>query len=159
MKLKIEDVMKKAIRRAKTTMNANIGGPFGAAILDKKGQLIAVASNSVLHTHDPTAHAEMNALRLAGKKLKTHDLSGCTLVTTTFPCPMCLGAIVWANVKHVVYGCKPEDAASIGFRDDFIYDFFKQNLKNEQIVTFKNQNREDCLVLFEEYQRKAKTLY
>lgn len=88
---RIKDVMDKAIAEAKKTMNADVGGPFGAAIIDSNGKIISVASNSVLKDHDPTAHAEMNAIRMAGEQLGTHDLTGCTLVTTAYPCPMCLG--------------------------------------------------------------------
>jgi len=162
MKIKkntIKTIMAKAIRQAQTTMNQNIGGPFGAAIIDAKGKLVAVASNSVLQSHDPTAHAEMNAIRLAGQKIKSHDLKGHILITTTFPCPMCLGAIVWSNMKHVVYGCTPEDAAAIGFRDDFIYQLLKNDFKDSTVLTFETKHREACLQLFEEYKRKAKTLY
>lgn len=80
----IKDVMQKAIEQAQKTMNDDIGGPFGAAIIDKDGKIISVSSNSVLNDHDPTAHAEINAIRQAGIALGTHDLSGCTLVTTAY---------------------------------------------------------------------------
>jgi guanine deaminase len=155
----IKQVMKEAISQAQETMNENIGGPFGAAIIDLDGNIIALSSNSVLSDHDPTAHAEINAIRMAGKKLKTHDLSGCILVTTAYPCPMCMSAIIWANIKKVIYGCRPCDAEAIGFRDDFLYRFMKSPENHPDILILEEQYREDCLVLFEEYQRKNKTIY
>jgi guanine deaminase len=132
--MRFEEVMKKAIEEAKKTMNENIGGPFGAAIVDHDGKLIAVASNSVLRDKDPTAHAEINVIRKAGQILGTHDLSGCTIITTAFPCPMCLGAIIWSNMRHVVYGCRPEDAEKIGFRDDYIYRFIQDEMQDIQVL-------------------------
>lgn len=152
-------VMKQAIEKARETMNLDMGGPFGAAIIDADGNVIAVASNSVLKDHDPTAHAEMNAIRMAGETLGTHDLSGCTIITTAFPCPMCLGAIVWANIHHVVYGCRPKDAEAIGFRDDFIYQLLKGDMKHQDVLTFDEEFRKDCLSLFKEYQDKQKEIY
>lgn len=154
-----KSVMKQAIEKARETMNLNIGGPFGAAIIDPKGEVIAVASNSVLQDHDPTAHAEMNAIRMAGEKLGTHDLSGCTIITTAFPCPMCLGAIVWANIHHVIYGCRPEDADAIGFRDDVIYQLLKGDMKHQDVLSFDEEFRKDCLCLFKEYKEKQKEIY
>ena len=90
---------------------------LGAAVINKNGDIISVASNSVLGDHDPTAHAEINALRMACLKLNTHDLSDHILITTSHPCPMCLGAIMWSNIKQVYYGCGLEDAKKIGFRE------------------------------------------
>ena len=153
------EIMALAIQKARTTMNENIGGPFGAAIIDEFGDLIAVSSNSVLRDHDPTAHAEVNAIRLACKNKGTHDLSNCVLYTTCFPCPMCLSAIMWSNIKKVYYGCNAKDAAQIGFRDDFMYDFIKGDLKDVQVLDLENKNREECLVLFKEYHEKDKELY
>jgi len=140
-------------------MNKNLGGPFGAAIIDKEGNIISIASNSVLSDADPSAHAEINAIRQAGKTLGTHDLSDCTLYTTAYPCPMCLGATIWANIKTVIYGCRPEDADAIGFRDDFIYEYFKKNQQDESILVTREAYREDCLTLFREYKEKNKQLY
>ncbi|MCF7930913.1 MAG: nucleoside deaminase [Acholeplasmataceae bacterium] len=156
---RIKDVMDKAIAEAKKTMNADVGGPFGAAIIDSNGKIISVASNSVLKDHDPTAHAEMNAIRMAGEKLGTHDLTGCTLVTTAYPCPMCLGATIWANIKHVIYGCRPKDAEAIGFRDDFIYRFIRDDYPDKKVLVLTEKLREQCLDLFQEYKNKEKTIY
>ena len=155
----IDKVMKQAIDRAQKTMNENIGGPFGAAVINANGDIISVASNSVLRDHDATAHAEINAIREASKKLETHDLSGCIIVTTAYPCPMCLGAIIWANIKHMFYGCRPSDAEKIGFRDDFIYKFIEGGSKDNGILSIEEREREACLRLFEEYQKKEKTIY
>lgn len=155
----IKDVMEKAIEKAKKTMNDNVGGPFGAAIINQDGKIISVTSNSVLEDHDPTAHAEINAIRSATQKLGTHDLTGCTLVTTSYPCPMCLGAIIWANIKHVIYGCRPSDADDIGFRDDFIYAFMRDQHPDKKVLTLDEKFRDDCLPLFKEYKAKAKALY
>ena len=118
-----KEIIRKAVDRARETMNKNLGGPFGAAVIDQDGNVIAIASNSVLGDHDPTAHAEINAIREAARIKGTHDLSGCIIFATGYPCPMCLSAIIWANIREVVYGCRPEDADAIGFRDDFIYHF------------------------------------
>ena len=151
--------MRLAIEQARETMNKNIGGPFGAAIIDSEGNIIAVSSNRVLGDHDPTAHAEITAIREACKKLGTHDLSGCVIYATGYPCPMCLGAIIWANIKTCYYGCRPSDAEKIGFRDDFIYRFIKEDCKDVNILEFTEHNREQCLELFKEYHEKEKEMY
>lgn len=150
------EIMKLAIDEAKKTMNMDKGGPFGAAIV-KDGKVIAVSSNTVLGDCDPTAHAEINAIRKAGEKLKTHDLSDCKLYATGYPCPMCLSAIIWSNIKEVYYGTDLNDAEAIGFRDDFIYDFIKNN--NSGVLSIKNVSKEECLKLFEEYKEKEKEIY
>ena len=153
------NVMELAIKRARETMNQNLGGPFGAAVIDKDGTILSVTSNSVLGDHDPTAHAEINAIREACKVKGTHDLTGCVIYATGYPCPMCLSAIIWANIKTVYYGCTPADAEEIGFRDDFIYNFIQDGLQDETILEIKEKNRQDCLVLFKEYQDQSKEIY
>lgn len=155
----MREIMKLAIEKARETMRENIGGPFGAAIIDKEGNVIAVSSNRVLGDKDPTAHAEITAIREACKKLGTHDLTGCAIYATGYPCPMCLGAIIWANIKECYFGCKPKDAEKIGFRDDFIYRFIKMDCEDDSILEFKQVAREDCLELFDEYQETQKELY
>jgi guanine deaminase len=97
------------------------GGPFGAVIA-RGGKIISEAFNSVVIANDPTAHAEILAIREAAKLLNTHDLSDCTLYSSCEPCPMCLGAIYWAGIKTVVYGCDRNDAEEAGFSDKLIYD-------------------------------------
>ena len=151
--------MLKAFGEARETMNKNHGGPFGSAIVDKNGEIISVASNTVLKDHNPTAHGEINAIIKAGQKLGTHDLSGCVLYTTAYPCPMCLSAIIWANIKKVYYGCEPKDAEEIGFRDDFIYEFIQNGLKDKETLELEQLNHEECLKLFEEYASKEKEIY
>ena len=98
----------------------NGGGPFGAIIV-KDGNIVAEASNSVTIDNDPTAHAEVNAIRKATSKLGTFDLQGCDIYTSCEPCPMCLGAIYWARLDNIYYANDRKDAARIGFDDDFIY--------------------------------------
>ena len=151
--------MLKAFKEARETMNKNHGGPFGSAIVDKNGEIISVASNTVLKDHNPTAHGEINAIIKVGQKLGTHDLSGCVLYTTAYPCPMCLSAIIWANIKKVYYGCEPKDAEEIGFRDDFIYEFIQNGLKDKETLELEQLNHEECLKLFEEYASKEKEIY
>lgn len=145
-----KDVMGLAIKEAEKTMNKDMGGPFGAAIV-KDGKVIAVSSNTVLVDHDPTAHAEINVIRKAGEKLKTHDLSGCKLYATGYPCPMCLSAIIWANIKKVYYANTKDDASDIGFRDDAIYDFIRNGMKDDSIVSFVQIDRESAIKEFEKY--------
>ena len=149
--------MNLGILEARRTMNMNLGGPFGAVIVDKDNKVIAIASNTVLGSHDPTAHAEVNAIRKAGEVLGTHDLSGCTLYATGYPCPMCLSAIIWANIKTVYYGTDLSDAERIGFRDDFIYNFIRNNDNN--ILELKQIDHDECLKLFNEYVDNNKEIY
>lgn len=153
------EVMRMAIEKAKETMNKNFGGPFGAAVIDENGEIVVVTSNSVLRDNDPTAHAEVNAIREACKKLETYDLSGCVLYATGYPCPMCMSAIIWANIKKVYFGCTPQDAEKIGFRDDFIYRFINDGCKDKEILEIAELDRVECLELFEEYSKKSKTIY
>lgn len=153
----MKDIMKLGIEEARRTMNENKGGPFGAVITDKDGNVIAVASNRVLERHDATAHAEVMAIRKAGEVLGTHDLSGCTLYATGYPCPMCLSAIIWANIKEVYYGTDLDDAENIGFRDDFIYDYMRG--KNNDTLCIKQLDRNKCIELFNEYSEKNKEIY
>ena len=149
--------MNYGIEEARKTMNENIGGPFGAVIV-KDDKIISIASNTVLGSHDPTAHAEINAIRKAGNVLGTHDLSGCILYATGYPCPMCLSAIMWANIKKVYYGTNLKDAENIGFRDDFIYKFIRNNNLGKEL-DIENMNREECLKLFDEYSKNEKEIY
>ncbi len=149
--------IKLAIARANKTFKKNEGGPFGAAIVDKDGKLLAVASNQVLRKKDPTAHAEVEAIRKACKKINSHDLTGCTIYSTCEPCPMCLSAIIWANIKTVYFGADKKDAASIGFRDDYIYDYLEN--KSKDVLDIKIVDKEECLKLFTEYKNMNKEIY
>ena len=153
----MKDIMKLGIDEARTTMNEGKGGPFGAVITDIEGKVIAIASNKVLESHDPTAHAEIMAIRKASEILGTHNLENCILYVTGYPCPMCLSAIMWANIKKVYYGTNLEDAEKIGFKDKKIYDYLKNNDNN--ILNIEQLNYDECLELFKEYQRNNKEIY
>jgi len=142
-----EDFMRMAIRLAEENVEKALGGPFGAVVV-KDGKVIAKSANKVTTNTDPTAHAEVSAIRLAAKKLKTFDLSGCVIYTSCEPCPMCLGAIYWAKISKIYYGNTKQDAAEVGFNDKFIYDELKvpkeerrlpiiQLLRNEAQEAFK----------------------
>ena len=128
------------------------GGPFGAVIV-KEGKIIAKAHNTVLKDKDPTAHAEINAIKKASQKLKTHDLTGCILYTTCYPCPMCMSAIIWANINTIYYGNTKEDAANIGYKDDFIYEILKEPNKHLKLITI---DREETIKTFEEFKNNPK---
>lgn len=113
--------MRLAIKLAEENVEKALGGPFGAVIV-KDGKIIAKSANKVTTNIDPTAHAEVSAIRLAAKKLKSFDLSGCVIYTSCEPCPMCLGAIYWSKIGKIYYGNTKQDAAEVGFNDKFIYD-------------------------------------
>ena len=112
--------MRIAIQLSEQNVKQGVGGPFGAVIV-KNGEIIAQSANQVVPQNDPTAHAEVSAIRLACKQLGTYDLEGCVIYTSCEPCPMCLGAIYWAHIDTIYYGNTKSDAASIGFDDHFIY--------------------------------------
>ena len=114
-----QEFMRRAIQLSLESVKHG-GGPFGAVIV-KEGKIIAEAANRVTLDNDPTAHAEVNAIRQAARSLGRFDLSGCDIYTSCEPCPMCLGAIYWAHLNHIYYGCNRRDAADAGFDDEFIY--------------------------------------
>ncbi len=116
-----EKFMRIAIRISEQNVKNALGGPFGAVIV-KQGRLIAKSANKVTITLDPTAHAEISVIRMACKKLKTFDLSGCVIYTSCEPCPMCLSAIYWAHLDKIYFANTKKDAHQIGFDDQFIYD-------------------------------------
>jgi guanine deaminase len=149
--------MQMAYAEAKQGIEQGEGGPFGAVIVNAAGVVIARAHNQVLLRHDPTAHAEIQALRLAGEVQGSHDLAGCALYTTCEPCPMCLAAILWANIRQIYYACDRHDAADIGFRDAWLYEYFKSGHLEE--FTLIQSDRELCLPLFETYRKEQMTLY
>ena len=154
--------MKIADELAKDNLKTNVGGPFGACIV-KDGKIIGRGSNRVLAHNDPTAHAEVMAIRDACKNINSYDLSGCEIYTSCYPCPMCLSAIIWANIKKVYYGNTKVDAANIGFRDDFIYDFITKLSNNEEdknILELLDLDREETIKTFEDFKNKDdKTIY
>lgn len=153
----MNEFMKKANENAKKGVSQKEGGPFGAVIVDKNGNIIANGNNKVLALHDPTAHAEVTAIREASRVLGTHDLSGCTLYTSCEPCPMCLSAIIWANIKEVYYACTKEDADKIGFRDNVIYDYLKG--KNNDIIDMKQIDRDECIDVMNSYNKDNGQMY
>ena len=142
----------KAINSAIDGVNKNHGGPFGASII-KDGKIIVSAHNEVLKTNDPTMHAEVNAIRKACKKLRSFDLGGCVIYTTCMPCPMCLGAIKWANIKTVYYGATSADADQIGFRDEIFYG--ELNIEKIKGLELINESRDECLEPFRLWQSKS----
>ena len=123
--------MREAIRLADESVQ-NGGGPFGAVIV-RNGEIVAGSANSVTRDNDPTAHAEVNTIRQACRKLGTFDLSDCVIYTSCEPCPMCLGAIYWAHIKRIYYGNTKKDAAAIDFADDFIYKELERHLENRSV--------------------------
>lgn len=147
-----EIAMKKAIKESEINLINKFkdGGPFGAVII-KNGEIISSAHNTVLKSKDATAHAEINAIREASRKLNTHDLSGCILYTSAQPCPMCLSAIIWSNIKEVYYANTKEEADDIGFRDDMIYEYIKGN--NEEILKLHHMESEEALEVFKEFKK------
>ncbi|MEG0808111.1 MAG: nucleoside deaminase [Alistipes sp.] len=126
-----EYYMDQAIELSKQSVVTG-GGPFGAVVV-KDGKVIAAASNSVTQTNDPTAHAEINAIRKACSTLKTFSLKGCELYTSCEPCPMCLSAAYWANIKKIYFGNTRADAKKINFDDSFIYDEIPLDVKKRRI--------------------------
>lgn len=116
--------MEIACKEAQEGMERNDGGPFGAVIV-RNGEIVALAHNEVLKTNDPTAHAEILAIRSASAALGTFDLSDCVLYASCYPCPMCMGAILWARVPTVYYGATMQDAAEGGFDDERFYTMIK----------------------------------
>ena len=156
----MNEYMEIANRLAGDNLIDNDGGPFGACIV-KDGKVIGKGDNKVLVNHDPTAHAEVMAIRDACKNLNTHDLKECIIYTTTYPCPMCLSAIIWANIDKVYYGNTSSDAEAIGFRDQYIYDIIS-DLKDgkDSSLDLKCINREETIKVFNEYIEKMdKTIY
>ena len=143
---------------AKQNIMTDNGGPFGAVVV-KDGVVVGVGNNHVVKNNDPTAHAEVMAIRNACATLNTFDLSGCELYTSCYPCPMCLSAIIWANIKVVYYGNTKEDAADIGFRDDMIYSYL-QNTENSSLLEMRMMDRAETIKTFKTFKSKAeKTMY
>lgn len=149
--------MREAIRLANESVERG-GGPFGAVIV-KDGEVVAGSSNSVTIDNDPTAHAEVNTIREACRRLGTFDLSGCTIYTSCEPCPMCLGAIYWARLGHIYYGNTRKDARDIQFADDFIYEELERPLE-KRTVPIQPLLRDEALETFRRWTLKEdKTEY
>lgn len=133
------------------------GGPFGAVVI-REGMLISRAHNTVLSDRDPTAHAEINAIREACRILGRHDLSDCTLITTCEPCPMCLGAILWARIPTVLYGAGRGDAATIGFDDEIFYRILKGEAPSP-VRPADAATAAQCRAIMTQWSRTPHTLY
>lgn len=154
----MNEYMDLAIDLSDDNFEKKYGGPFGACIV-KNGKIIGKGINMVLKDNDPTAHAEIVAIRNACKKINSHDLSGCELYTSCYPCPMCLSAIIWANIKVVYYANNKEDAAEIGFRDEFIYNYLKTvEEEKEDIIKLTCMKREEAIKVFEEYKKNPQKI-
>ncbi|EHG23758.1 nucleoside deaminase [Alloprevotella rava] len=146
------DFMREAVRLSAENVK-NGGGPFGAVIV-KNGEIIATGVNRVTANNDPTAHAEVSAIRAAGQKLGTFDLSGCDIYTSCEPCPMCLGAIYWAHLDRMYYACNKDDAADAGFDDSFIYKELEIDPKDRRLKS-ENLLRPEALKTFEMWKEKG----
>ncbi|MBC7914783.1 MAG: nucleoside deaminase [Pyrinomonadaceae bacterium] len=150
--------MRMAIALAERNVKSALGGPFGAVIV-KDGTVLAKSANKVALTNDPTAHAEISAIRKASKKLNSFDLSGCIIYTSCEPCPMCLGAIYWSRISKIYYANTKHDAADIGFDDKFIYDELDLPVQKRQLPVVQLL-REEALHSFQTWQQsKSKIEY
>ena len=152
--------MEEAINEAYEGIENGHGGPFGCVIV-KDGKIIGRGHNRVLLNHDSTCHGEMEAIRDACRNLGSHDLSGAELYTTAEPCPMCLGGILWSNIKKVYYGCNVRDTNDIGFRDDIFYDYLNCKSQDEKktILEQTELERPKCLELFNRFKTLGGTIY
>lgn len=153
----MNEFMKDACECAYNGICNKEGGPFGAVIVDSLGNIISKGNNRVLIDNDPTAHAEMVAIRNASKEINNYDLSNLILYTTCEPCPMCLSAIIWSNIKVVYYGSTRKDAKAIGFRDDEIYDYLGG--KDKKLLVLKKIDEEECNEIFSEYLKSGIKTY
>ena len=145
--------MREAIRISLAKMRGNQGGPFGAVVV-RQGKIVGRGWNQVTATNDPTAHAEVSAIRAACRRLKTFQLADCELYTSCEPCPMCLAAIYWARCRRVYYGNTRTDAARIDFDDDFIYRELTRPIVRRKIP-MKQLLRAEAMIAFAEWKDKA----
>lgn len=140
--------MKVAVEEARIGITHGHGGPFGAVIV-KDGKIVARGHNHVVVNNDSTCHGEIDAIRKAEEELNTFDLSGCEIYTTGYPCPMCFGAIMWANIDKIYYGCNTTDTEIIGFRDKA----FEESIPEKMISMCEEVDRNECLTLYDEYNK------
>jgi guanine deaminase len=138
-------LMDQAIKEAQTGIENGHGGPFGAVVV-RDGKVIGRGHNCVIKKQDPTCHGEVEAIRDACKNIGSFDLEGADIYTTSEPCPMCLGAVLWAGIRNVYYGCNRDDAESIGFRDKVFY-----NTLDKLSYRLIETQRDQCLDLFARY--------
>ncbi|PYJ02580.1 MAG: tRNA-specific adenosine deaminase [Verrucomicrobia bacterium] len=150
--------MREAIRLSIQMMRRGVGGPFGAIVV-KGNKIVGRGCNQVTSSNDPTAHAEIVAIRDACRRLKTFQLDDCDLYTSCEPCPMCLSAMYWARLRSVFYGNTRKDAARIAFDDDFIYREVALPIRKRKLV-MKQLLRQEALAAFVEWEHKTdKVLY
>ena len=147
----MKEYFDKAIELAELGVKNLEGGPFGAVIV-KEDKIIGYGNNKVLKEKDPTAHAEIIAIRDACKRINTHDLTGCVIYTTSEPCPMCLSAIIWSNIKEIYFGTNRKEVAEIGFRDDMIYNYLES--KEKDILEIHQVENKKCQELLESYNQE-----
>ena len=153
----MNEYMKIASELSKESFRTHEGGPFGACII-KDGKVVGRGRNMVLKNNDPTAHAEVMAIHDACSNLGTYDLTGCVLYTSCYPCPMCLSATIWSNMKKVYYGNSKEDAADIGFRDDYIYGFIKGSV--DDALDLEMIDRDETIKVFKAFTEDGnRTIY
>ncbi len=145
----MNEFMELALEEARVGIEKDDGGPFGAVIV-LDGEVVSKAHNEVLKRNDPTAHAEILAIREASSTLGRYDLSDCEIYSTSEPCPMCFSAIFWARIKRLVYGTTREDVAEIGFDDSLIYDVIRGEAELEQ-MELVSLDREGCRAVLEEW--------
>lgn len=151
-----ETFMRRACELSVQHMTQGHGGPFGAVIV-KNGEIVAEGWNQVTSTNDPTAHAEVSVIRTACKNLETFELTDCVIYTSCEPCPMCLAAIYWANIKHVYYGNTRHDAHDIGFSDADIYDEFAKEVDQRKIkmTMLCRDDAQQAFVMWEQNEDKT----
>lgn len=142
----------------KYCLDLQVGGPFSAIVLKDK-KIVGWGVNKVLAKNDPTAHAEIEAIRDACINLKTYDLTGCELYATGYPCPMCMSAIIWANIKKVYYSADYNDATDLGFRDNFIFHFIKNGQKDDNILKLEPIGKESIINLYKEFKERKGEIY
>ena len=133
--------------------------PVGCVITDGAGNVIGRGRNRREEGADATAHAEIEAIRDACRNLGTRDLSGCEIYTSCYPCPMCLGAIIWANIRTAYFGNTAEDAARVGFRDDYIYRFIENGRKDDGVLSLRQLDRDLTIRTFDAYRESGREIY
>jgi len=152
------EYMRMAIALSEQNVAQGLGGPFGAVIV-KDNKIVAASANTVVPSNDPTAHAEVSAIRLACQELNTYNLEGCVIYTSCEPCPMCLGAIYWARIEKIYYANNKSDAAAIGFDDQFIYEELDRP-KEQRKLPVVEMLRDEALGAFKAWETSvAKTHY
>ncbi|MBS1519171.1 MAG: nucleoside deaminase [Bacteroidetes bacterium] len=156
MQNKILEYIKEAVRLSRENMNSGDGGPFGAVIV-KDGEIISSGSNKVTSKNDPTAHAEIEAIREACRILGTFNLSGCEIYSSCEPCPMCLSAIYWARLDKIYFANTKKDAAEINFDDNFIYEEISKPHDKRKIPVMQIDH-DDAKKVFDEWVKKEEKI-